>query len=118
MKKLLLTSILMMVGTSASAAVVVGDGTCTGTVAGNDRTCVKVVVCSSANRKCTITLDDSNLAVCLADQPEGRLVGALNTGARLFIDFLFLESNSEADQRHSQTQRQQPLHGAVDTQQF
>jgi hypothetical protein len=47
------------------------------------------------------------------------LIKALRPGAGLFLlIFLFFESNPEADQRHGQTDGQQPLHGAVDTQQF
>ena len=79
MKKLLLASFLMMVGTAANAAPVASAAECTGTFP--DITCVQLVVCAGMPAgKCDSSVLDSAFATCATSQ-GGKLIGALNTGA-------------------------------------
>jgi hypothetical protein len=85
MKKLLLASILMMVGTSANAIVTVETLDCSiDSETPPNTQCTAIVSCSAgpSSGRCTTELTDATLAICL---PTGtRLVrvtlNALNTG--------------------------------------
>ena len=95
MKKLLLASFLMMVGTVANAAPVQSAVECTGTFP--DITCLQLVVCAGMPAgKCNNAVIDSAFATC-AESQGGKLIGALNTGAGESGAFCTWESTDTTD---------------------